>query len=121
MAKEDIAELVEMYIRNLFEIEPKSRSRQPREEILEYHKQYYIKQKDKIRRPCECIYCGTTFADKCAYTRHLKKSMKCKLKRCENKLAQLEANEANSNEAHSSSSSDVPPNTPVHDERDFLN
>ena len=38
MAKEDIAELVEMYIRNLFEIEPKGRSKQSREEILEYYK-----------------------------------------------------------------------------------
>jgi uncharacterized C2H2 Zn-finger protein len=121
MAKEDIAELVEMYIRNLFEVEPKGRSRQPREEILEYHKQYYIKNKDKIRRPCECIYCGTAFSDKSAYTRHLKKSMKCKLRRAENRLAQLETNEANSIEAHSSSSSYAPPGTPVHDERDFLN
>ena len=43
MAEEDIAELVEQYIRNLFEIEPKGRGRQTRDEILEYHKQYYIK------------------------------------------------------------------------------
>ena len=121
MAKEDIAELVELYIRNLFEIEPKSRPKQSREEILEYHKNYYITNKDKIRRPCECIYCGTTFADKCAYTRHLKKSMKCKLKRCENKLAQLEANNTSEENPRSSSSSDVHEDTPVHAGRDFLN
>ena len=111
MAKEDIAELVEMYIRNLFEIEPKGRPKQSREEILEYHKNYYITNKDKIRRPCECIYCGTTFADKCAYTRHLKKSMKCKLKGAENRLAQLEANNTSEENPRSSSSSDAPEDT----------
>ena len=121
MAKEDIAELVEMYIRNLFEIEPKTRPKQSREEILEYHKNYYITNKDKIRRPCSCCYCGTTFADKCAYTRHLKKSMKCKLKRAENRLAQLEANNTSEENPLSSSSSDVPEDTPVHAERDSLN
>jgi len=111
MAKEDIAELVEMYIRNLFEVEPKGKSRQPREEILEYHKQYYIKNKDKIRRPCECIYCGTAFSDKSAYTRHLKKSMKCKLRRAENRLVQLEAANTSEEYPRSSSSSDAPEDT----------
>ena len=124
MAEEDIernfADLVEMYIRDLFEIEPKGRTRQPREEILEYHKQYYIKHKDKIRCPCACCYCGTTFADKSGYTRHLKKNLKCKLRRAENRLAQLEASSSEEN-PRSSSSSDVPRDTPARDGRDFLN
>ena len=119
MAEEDIAELVEQYIRNLFEIEPKGRGRQTRDEILEYHKQYYIKNKDKIRQSCECCYCGTTFADKCGYTRHLKRNLKCKLRRAEDKLARLEANSTEENV--SSSSSSAPRDTPARDGRDFLN
>jgi uncharacterized C2H2 Zn-finger protein len=120
MAEEDIAELIEQYIRDLFEIEPKSRARQTREEILEYHTQYSIKHKGKIRCPCACAHCGTTFADKSSFTRHLKRSMKCKLKRVENKLAQLEASSSEEN-PRSSSSSSGSRDTPARDGQDFLN
>ena len=120
MAEEDIAELIEQYIRDLFEIEPKSRARQTREDILEYHKQYYITNKDKIRCPCACAHCGTTFADKSGFTRHLKRNLKCKLKRAEEKLAQLEASSSEENPPSSSSSS-APRDTPARDGQDFLN
>jgi len=120
MAEEDIAEFIEQYIRDLFEIEQKSRARQTRDEILEYHKQYYIKHKDKIRCPCACCYCGTTFADKSGYTRHLKRNLKCKLRRAENRLAQLEASSSEEN-PRSSSSSSAPRDTPARDGRGFLN
>ena len=120
MGEEAFAELFEQCLRNIFDWEPNSKRRQTREEILEYHKQYYQRNKDKIRKQSECNVCGHVFADKSALTRHLKRNLKCKLKRAENRLAKLEASSSEEN-PRSSSSSDVPPGTPVHDGQDFLN
>ena len=53
----NIAELIEEYIRNHFDIEPKCKKKQTREEILEYHRQYYINNKNKIKCPCTCPHC----------------------------------------------------------------
>ena len=118
MAEEEFAELFEQCLRNIFDWEPNSSRKQTREEVLEYHKQYYQRNKHKIRQPCECGVCGHVFADKCALTRHLKRNVKCKLRRAEQRLAQLEAS---SNEGcTSSSSSDAPPEIPARDGRGLL-
>jgi hypothetical protein len=109
MGEEAFAELFEQCLRNIFDWEPNSKRRQTREEILEYHKQYYQRNKDKIRKQSECNVCGHVFADKSALTRHLKRNLKCKLRRAEERLAQIEANSSES----SSSSSSAPRDTPA--------
>ena len=121
MEETNIAELIVEYIRNHFDIEPKCRKKPTREEILEYHKQYYLRNKDKIKCECICPHCEKTFTYKSAYTRHLMKSLRCKLKRYEAQLSQLESASSSEENPRSSSSSDNPPNTPAHHEQDFLN
>ena len=113
----EFAELFEQCLRRVFDWDPPgSRRKQTREEILEYHKQYYRRNKDKIRQLCGCSHCGHVFSDKSALTRHLKRNVKCKLRRAEKRLEELGVS---SNEACTSSSSDAPPDIPARDGQGF--
>ena len=104
--------------------DPDKRKRMTREDILEYHKQYYAKNKEKIRQSATCQFCEHTFRDRSSLTTHIKRSMRCKLIRTQQRLAiaQLRLNEleANSIEASTSSvSSDAPPDILTHVLRDL--
>ena len=115
---DELVEMFEQALRNIFNFDCESpvRRKQSREEILEYHKEYYRKNKDKIRQPGTCPTCGHVFADRCSLTRHLKNNVKCKLKRAQQKLQDLGASNS---EACTSSSSDDPRDIPAHDGLDF--
>ena len=104
--------------------DPDKRKRMTREDILEYHKQYYAKNKEKIRQSATCQFCEHTFRDRSSLTTHGKRSMRCKLIRTQQRLAiaQLRLNEleANNIEASTSSvSSDAPPDILIHVLRDL--
>ena len=100
------------------------RKRMSREYILEYHKQYYAKNKGKIRQPATCKFCEHTFRDRSSLTNHIKRNIRCKLDRALRRLdiAQLKLDEleANSIEASTSSvSADAPPDILTHVLRDL--
>ena len=116
---DELVEMFEQALRNIFNFDCESpvRRKQSREEILEYHKEYYRKNKDKIRQPGTCPTCSHVFADRCSLTRHLKKNVKCKLRRAQQKLQDLGV--SNSEACTSSSSSDAPPDMPAHGGQGF--
>ena len=89
------------------------RKRMTREDILEYHKQYYAKNKEKIRQPATCQFCEHTFRDRSSLTKHIKHNIRCKLNRTQLKLEELEA--SNKEASASSVSSDAPGDIPTHD------
>ena len=93
--------------------DPDKRKRMTREDILEYHKQYYAKNKEKIRQPATCQFCEHTFRDRSSLTKHIKHNIRCKLNRTQLKLEELEA--SNKEASASSVASDAPGDIPTHD------